>query len=58
MKKARGERNWKEVVGDYQVHTPPPRSDLEQSVPTDDDPIIWVHDKAYVRAADGKLEAL
>jgi len=58
MERSRGERNWEEVVGDYEVHTPTPIHALEHTEISDDDPIIWINDEPYVRAADGKLEPL
>ena len=59
MPTKRGERNWEEVTGDYQLHTPKPvipSDDLEHN--KKEPGIIWVYGTPYIRAIDGILEPI
>jgi hypothetical protein len=60
MKRKRGERNWDDQTGDYELHVPTsviPSDDLEQTM-NEHQRIIWVHGTPYIRAADGKLDPI
>jgi hypothetical protein len=58
MPRKRGERNWEDMTGDYELHVPIktiiPSDDLEHT--NKESGLVWIHGVPYIRAIDGKLE--
>ncbi len=58
-KRQRGERNWVDSVGDYIFHQPNGLcGELEQTEHMKVGHEITIRGRTYIKAADGKLEAV